>query len=176
MGNDDDQVSAAESGTPAELIEQRFSENLRRYREFRGMSQAALAEAMTARGWPWRQQTVARLESGRRMVRFGEAAAAAETLRISLDRFTWAGAEANEIAMIDSTVATLRQAWRETAIASARLRAARSSAGGLLDKSRDSKYERARQAAEDLAAELEACTLEDALDEGDRMYEHPEEP
>jgi transcriptional regulator with XRE-family HTH domain len=174
VGNDDDQVSEAEVGTSAELIEGRFAENLRRYRELKGMSQAALADAMVARGWPWRQQTVARLESGRRMVRFGEAAAVAETLRISLDRFTWAGAEANEVAMIDSAVGTLRIAWHETALAAARLRAARSSAGGVLERSRDSKYERARLAAEDIAAELEGSTLEAALDEGDRLYENPE--
>ena len=77
--------------------------------------------------------------------------------------------------MIDSTVATLRQAWRETAVASAA--AARRpliQPGAALDKSRDSKYERARQAAEDIAAELEGSTLEAALDEGDRLYENPE--
>jgi len=46
------------------------------------MSQYALAREMEDRGWPWRQQTVARLETGQRMVRLGEAATLARMLRI----------------------------------------------------------------------------------------------
>jgi hypothetical protein len=51
------------------------------------MSRAALAQEMLERGWPWRQQTVARLENGHRMVRFGEATALATILRAPLDHF-----------------------------------------------------------------------------------------
>ena len=139
------------------------------------MSQAALANAMKERGHRWHQQTVGRVEAGTQEVSFREAVDLAAVLRVSTDRFTWAGPEANEVAMIDSTVATLRAAWRETAYAHARLRAARGSAGGVLERSRASKYERARLAAEDIAAELGACTLETALDEGDRLYQNPED-
>lgn len=139
------------------------------------MSQAALANAMKERGHRWHQQTVGRIEADQQKVSFEEAADLAAVLRVSMDRLTWAGPEANEVAMIDSTVVTLRSAWRETALAHARLIAARSSSGRVLEQSRASKYERARLAAEDIAAELEACTLETALDEGDRLYENPED-
>jgi transcriptional regulator with XRE-family HTH domain len=156
-------------------MSRQFGENVRRYRDYRDMSQADLAREMSARGWAWHQSTVYKIEHGERRTDAFEVHDLAAALRISIDRLFWAGAEANEIAMIDNRVATLRSAWRETALAHARLRAARSSAGSVLDQSRQSKYERARQAAEDIAAELEASTLESALAEGDRMYEHPEE-
>jgi hypothetical protein len=79
----DEQASSAEDDAPPELTEQRFAANLR---EARGtMSQYTLAREMQDRGWPWRQQTVARVETGQRMVRLGEATAIAEILQVPLD-------------------------------------------------------------------------------------------
>ena len=52
------------------------------------MSQVHLADEMAARGWPWRQQTVTRVETGRRMVRLGEAMAVAEILETCVVRLT----------------------------------------------------------------------------------------
>jgi transcriptional regulator with XRE-family HTH domain len=80
-----------------ELTEQRFAVNLRAVREERGISQVRLAEEMTARGWPWRQQTVTRLETGHRMVRLGEAQAVAEILETPLDRLTMGTGETSAI-------------------------------------------------------------------------------
>jgi transcriptional regulator with XRE-family HTH domain len=62
-------------------------------REQQGMSQRALADAMTLRGFPWVQQTVAKAESGRQALRLREAEALARILETTLDRFTWATAE-----------------------------------------------------------------------------------
>src|SRR5208283_4617751 len=94
MGDDNEQIAgddeAPELGadeTP-ELTEERFAANLRAVRDAAGMSQGRLADEMAARGWPWRQQTVTRVENGRRMVRLGEAKAVAEILETSLDRLT----------------------------------------------------------------------------------------
>ena len=71
---DDDQLPSPDD------TEQRFAANLRLLRERQDISQVKLAQEMAARGWPWRQQTVTRVENGQRMIRFGEATALAEIL------------------------------------------------------------------------------------------------
>jgi len=48
-------------------------------------TQAALADAMTARGFRWHQNTVFRVEKGRRQVTLGEAAGLAEIFGTPLD-------------------------------------------------------------------------------------------
>jgi transcriptional regulator with XRE-family HTH domain len=169
--DDADPSSTADSGTPAELIEQRFAENLRRHRERKGMSQAALAEAMAARGWPWRQQTIARLEAGHRMVRFGEAAAVAEIIGVSLDQLTCEGAEVNETRAVDAAASRLRTSWHETVDAVGRLLAASASAERTVAEHKDSQYGRVRLASEGLEGEIADCTLDAALDEAEARWE-----
>lgn len=173
---DDDGGPAAESEAPSSLAEQYFAANLRSVREARGLSQVKFAEEMSARGWPWRQQTVTRVETGRRAVRFGEAKAAAEILRTSLDRLSWSGAELTETAFVEEIAATLHREWNATAQAVARLHAAMSRGRRTLVSSRESKYERAREACVHLEAELEGHTLDTAIAEGISLYENPEAP
>jgi FtsZ-interacting cell division protein YlmF len=98
MGDDDEQI-LGDDEVP-ELTEERFAANLRAVREASGMSQGRLADEMAARGWPWRQQTVTRVETGRRMVRLGEAQAVAEILETSLDRLTWPTGEARVVELL----------------------------------------------------------------------------
>src|SRR5215510_1058787 len=74
-----------------------------------------LADEMTARGWPWRQQTVTRVENGRRMVRLGEAKAVAEILQTSLDRLTWPTAEARLVETLAGWTRTARAAHQAIA-------------------------------------------------------------
>lgn len=76
------------------------------------MSQERLAEEMRARGWPWRQQTVTRVENGRRMVRLGEATAVAEILETPLTRLTWETS--------DSLIVETLGAWGRKAISAYR--------------------------------------------------------
>ncbi len=76
------------------------------------MSQERLADEMRARGWPWRQQTVTRVENGRRMVRLGEATAVAEILETPLSRLTWETA--------DSLIVETLGAWGRRAISAYR--------------------------------------------------------
>lgn len=112
---DDDQLA-----TPDDT-EQRFAANLRLLRERQGISQVKLAQEMVARGWPWRQQTVTRLENGQRMIRFGEATALAEILNTPLERFARPVSEAVEVEKIRAASAQLRESCEAVAAAVCRL-------------------------------------------------------
>jgi transcriptional regulator with XRE-family HTH domain len=146
-------------------------ENLRALRERKGMSQAALAEAMRKRDWPWHQTTVHRVETGAQSLRIGEIVDAAHILGVTTDRLTWAGPEASESSLVAATHGRLREAWRETADAAARLKAATSAADRAVAESSASKYSRVRDAARGLAEELEATTLETALAEAEALWQ-----
>jgi transcriptional regulator with XRE-family HTH domain len=108
---DDDQPAFPDNA------EQRFAANLRVLRERQGISQVKLAQEMAVRGWPWRQQTVTRLENGQRMIRFGEAIALASILGVSLDRFTRSVSEALEVEKIRATSARIRESCEAVAAA-----------------------------------------------------------
>jgi transcriptional regulator with XRE-family HTH domain len=107
--------------TPPELAEQRFAANLREARESRGMSQYALAQEMHNRGWPWRQQTVTRVETGQRMVRLGEATAIAEILRVPLDRLIQPTGESRDAELLSEWIQRAQTAFREIISATAEL-------------------------------------------------------
>jgi transcriptional regulator with XRE-family HTH domain len=108
--NDSEQTALGDEAP--ELTEQRFAANLRAIREERGMSQGRLAEEMAARGWPWRQQTVTRVETGRRMVRLGEAKAVAEILETSLDMLTMRTDEARTIEYLADRIRRVKASYR----------------------------------------------------------------
>lgn len=72
---------------PEDAVERRFATVARHAREQKGWPQGRIAETMSALGWPWHQQTVARVEHGDRMVRLGEAVALAAILGIDLSAF-----------------------------------------------------------------------------------------
>lgn len=109
---EDDREQLALGDEAPELTEQRFAVNLRVFREERGMSQGRLAEEMAARGWPWRQQTVTRVETGRRMVRLGEAKAVAEILETSLDMLTMRTDEARIIEHLADLIRKVKISYR----------------------------------------------------------------
>jgi transcriptional regulator with XRE-family HTH domain len=112
---DDDQLAMPDD------TEQRFAANLRLLRERQGMSQVKLAHEMAARGWPWRQQTVTRVENGQRMIRFGEATALAEILHTPLECFTRPVSEASEVEKIRAASARLDESCEAVAAAVCRL-------------------------------------------------------
>lgn len=65
-----------------------------RMRELRlgaDMAQAALAEAMSRRGFRWHQTTVARIEAGTQQLDFGEASAIAGIFAVPLDSLAASG-------------------------------------------------------------------------------------
>ena len=117
MGDDSEPIADGD-GIPElggdetpELTEERFAANLRAIREAAGMSQGRLADEMGARGWPWRQQTVTRVENGRRMVRLGEAKAVAEILETSLDKLTQPTGEMRVVELLSEWTHQAGAAW-----------------------------------------------------------------
>lgn len=148
-----------------------FGRNLRAVREHRGMGQRELAAQMTERGYSWHQNTVTRVEKGARAAIFDEAEALAGILRVTTDRFTWAAPEAAAIMLMSGTAGRLREAWRESAGAVARLLAARDAAERSVAENKDSKYEKVRDSARGLAEELGDATLEGALAEAEEIWQ-----
>ena len=154
-----------------EPADQRFGANLRTLRERKGLSQSALAAAMTERGHLWHQQTVGRVEASRQSVRFAETEALASILRTSLDRFTWGSAEANATEFVYSAGARLAQRYGLAVDAVTRLIAELVIAERVAGTHKDSEYGRVRVAADDVTARVEECSLDRAIDEGIRRYE-----
>ena len=64
---------------------QQVGGNLRGLRAVAGLTQTDLAEAMSARGCSWQQQTVLRIEKGARPLKFEEADALAAVLGCTLE-------------------------------------------------------------------------------------------
>ncbi len=62
-----------------------FAENLRAAREHAGMSQSTLAGIMSDLGYPFHQQTIARIEAGERKVEVEEAFALARSVRADVE-------------------------------------------------------------------------------------------
>jgi transcriptional regulator with XRE-family HTH domain len=121
---DDSEKDLPDDAAP-ELTEERFAVNFRAAREDAGLSQGRVADEMVARGWPWHQQTVTRVETGRRMVRLGEAAALADILATSLDNLT---SPTEEVVVVEQLAAWIRRAkaaWRLVAMGTSELIRAR---------------------------------------------------
>ena len=85
-----------------ETTDEKLGANLRILRERKSIPQAAVARQMSGRGHPWHQATVSRVETGKQPVTFAEAADLAEVLETTLDRLTWAGAEARAVEYLNA--------------------------------------------------------------------------
>ena len=151
--------------------ERRLATNLRILREARGISQARLAQEMLARDWPWRQQTVARVENGQRMIRLGEAMALASILGVSLGYLTRAGSEAIEVEKIRGAGVRLRESCEAVAAAVCR----------LLDEQRTAERLQVLHAGVQgddfievalvqLRMQIRECTVDNAILEGRRRF------
>lgn len=155
--------------TQSEPEDEIFGSNLRVIRERRGISQADLARAMSGRGLPWHQQTVAQTEAGKRPARWSEARALAVILGTPLDRFALPSAEASELEAVLKTGAALRQRWEQAAQAVAGLLDSHAKAAWVLDLTEGSKHERVREVRDELAARMVTHDLEAAVAEGTRQ-------
>ncbi len=134
------------------------------------MSQAALAQQMLARGWPWRQQTVARLENGHRMVRFGEATALATILRAPLDHFTRRSREAAEAEKIRTAGVRLRDAYEAVAAGVCRLLDEQRAAERLQVLNARAQGDLVDVALVELRRWMRECSIDRAILEGRRRF------
>lgn len=151
--------------------EQRFAANLRLLRERQGMSQVKLAQEMAARGWPWRQQTVTRVENGQRMIRFGEAMALASILGVSLSRFTRPVSEVVEVEKIRAASARLRESCEAVAAAVCRLLEERRTAERLqVLNAQVQGDDFVEVALVQLRMQLRECTVDKVILEGRRRF------
>lgn len=151
--------------------DERFGANVRALREGKGMSQSALAAAMTERGYPWHQQTVGRVEAGQQSVRFGEIEELAEILKTSVDRFRWTQPEASAAGYIYSAGTRVVRSAEDVANAVRRLLADLAAAERTLAMTADTPYPRAQEARRDTAARVETHGLDEVVSEGIRRYE-----
>src|ERR1700722_1463269 len=143
-------------------LRQRFGENLRNVRQRRDMGQRELADLMTAKGYRWYQNTVARTEAGDRTPSIFETGALAAILDVTTERFLWLPEEAAGGAYTGGALNRLRDA----SAAVAELQAARLGAEYALRSHRGSRYQRVLDKCEALSEFLEGRTLEAALAEG----------
>ena len=156
--------------------EQRFAANLRILRERQGVSQVKLAQEMAVRGWPWRQQTVTRLENGQRMIRFGEAIALASILGVSLDRFTRSVSEALEVEKIRATSARIRESCEAVAAAVCHLLDAQRTAERLQTLNGQVQGDDFVEVAlVELRGWMRECSVDKAILEGRRRFKELDE-
>lgn len=77
-------MSTRHPGVPAPKAEANFALRMRLLREARGISQAEIAARVTRMGMALPQQTIARIETGKRSLRLDEATAIARALSVDL--------------------------------------------------------------------------------------------
>jgi hypothetical protein len=111
---------------------------MRVLRKRTGLSQAALAAEMAARGHPWHQQTVVRAESAARVLPLLEAHDLAEVLGTTLDRLTRPSGEAQAIESLDAAGWAVVQAHEAIAKGVVELAAAVAAV-----RAHDARYEQA---------------------------------
>jgi transcriptional regulator with XRE-family HTH domain len=98
-----------------ELVAEKFGERLREERGHRGLSQAQLAKLLSARGVTAYPTTIAKIETGERVVRIEELAAIADLFDLSLDALI--GRRERPSGDLDYAERALRDTVERTAIA-----------------------------------------------------------
>lgn len=94
-------------------LDQLVSANLYALRQSAGMTQTELAEACEARGLPWHQQTVQKLEKGVRPLKLTEALAVADALGVAPD-LLWADTETvGWVALTEAALARVTEHERQ---------------------------------------------------------------
>lgn len=143
---------------------------MRALRENAGMSQTALATAMTERGHPWHQQTVGRVQSGAQPLRAAELIALAEIFGTTLDRFTWSTPESDTVDMMLRRGGVLAPLSENVSDAVELLLAARADAEETLAATEGSEWPRVLDFRPGLAERVARYTLDAAIAEGVRHY------
>ncbi|MGH3201088.1 MAG: helix-turn-helix transcriptional regulator [Streptosporangiaceae bacterium] len=158
---------------PAGVVDELFAIQVRETRERLKMSQGELARQMSARGFSYYQQTVRRIEDGRRKVGVGEAKALAQILGTTVDRLTWPGREASAAALLDMSIARAEQAYEQIASWTATLLWALGQLGTTVGETEGKSFREAEKMAGILreAADVLRLTPEAAVEMGRRDHE-----
>jgi Helix-turn-helix len=110
---------------PAGAADERFAASLRRHLDTAGMSQGELARIMHAAGWPWHQQTVAKILNGKRKVEVGEADTLTRVLGTTIAQMLLPGPEAAAQVALEQLTGTAHRAYRQIAAGAEDLAGAR---------------------------------------------------
>lgn len=154
-----------------ETADQRLGLNVRTLRELKGLSQRAIAEKMRQRGHSWHQQTVLKAEAGTRPVRFAEAVDLAAILHTSLDRLTWAPAEARAADLLHMRGRQVRASGEAAALAVQQLLAALHAAREAAEQAAGDQRANVAHARGDVMDAISEWNLEDAVATGVGRYE-----
>jgi transcriptional regulator with XRE-family HTH domain len=98
---------------PLEALDALVGRNVQELRKAQGMTQTDLANEVTERGIPFRQQTVVKIEQGKRPLRLTEADAVARALNVSVDALVAERVVIDLAAMLASHTRALADAWTE---------------------------------------------------------------
>lgn len=161
----------------AGIANERFAANVRRLREAAGLSQGEVARRMAGRDWPYYQQTVARVEDGRRKPGIGEAQALASILGATVEQMTLPGEEAEAVIVLERAAESAERAWLQIALSANDLLSAQRDIRRVTDAARaadwygsDSVRRLAEGAAQALARDPHDAVLE-ATDDGQGQRE-----
>lgn len=145
-------LTVSESG--ATEVDSWFAQNLREAREEQNMSQTALADTMARAGFSFHQTTIARIESGSRPVRIGEAEALSRIFHSTVAEMCEPPAGAGTRRQLRTGLRVLEFAWVEAYERLGQLFAARAKVGEWmreLGAEDDELRQEARQAYESMS-------------------------
>jgi transcriptional regulator with XRE-family HTH domain len=150
----------------AGLADEMFAVNIRQTRERLKLSQGEIARRMADRGFPFYQQTIRRIEEGRRKVSVGEAKAIAEILDTTVDQLTASVPEADAALAVTVASMSVRASARKVSRAVAALLGARVAAEKVLADTDGAQWAGVQEMREELAKELRAYTLDGSVEYG----------
>ena len=152
----------------------RVGQNVRLYRERKGISQRGLIEAMSERGFTWYQQTVRRVESGRQSLKLEEAGALAEIFGVPVHLLLLPSTEtqaAESLYAARMGVIAAHEALSAAVLALLDAADAAEHRAGLFT---DSASDRVKEAREEVLAAAAEYDVDSAVAEGVRRYEEGE--
>ena len=155
--------------TRIEGANRHLASNLRALRERKGLSQPALAEAMSDRGFQWHQQTVGKIEGGQQRPKWDEVVALSAILGVPLERFTWPPAEANAADALYMAAERVRRQATDLVNAVGALLSATRLAERTVEDTAKYVSPRVDDAREILADTLKAYELVNVVNEGIRQ-------
>jgi transcriptional regulator with XRE-family HTH domain len=153
---------------------QRVGQNVRLYRDRKGISQRALIEAMAVHGFTWYQQTIRRVESGTQSLKLEEAGALAETLGVPIHLLLRPSAETQATESLYAARMDVIRAHEGLSAAVLALLDAGDAAEHRIGLFTDSASDRVKEACEEVLAAVAEHDVDSAVAEGGRRYEEGE--